>query len=70
MAKKMIKVIVKWSNEPIGHVKMVANELKSFQELVGGYIETVPAGSGVASCPAVMRRRSSSRALLRVTARC
>lgn len=46
MAKKMIKVIVKWPNEPVGHVKMVANELKSFQELVGGYIETVPAGSG------------------------
>ena len=46
MAKKMIKVIVKWPNEPVGHVKMVANELKSFQELVGRYIETVPAGSG------------------------
>ena len=43
MADK-IKVIIKRPGELIGHKEVVDNTLKALQELVGGYIETLPIG--------------------------
>lgn len=39
---KKIKVIIKRPDEPIGHIEIIDNTLASLQEIVGGYIETVP----------------------------
>ena len=39
-----IKVIIKHPGEPVGHKEIVDNTLKALQELVGGYIETLPIG--------------------------
>lgn len=37
-----IKVIIKRPDEMIGHIEEIDYTLKTFQEIVGGYIETVP----------------------------
>lgn len=44
--KEKIKVIIKRPGEKDGREVTIENTLRAFQELVGGYIETVPAGSG------------------------
>lgn len=38
-----IKVIIKRPDEQYGHEEMIDNELKAYQQIVGGHIETVPA---------------------------
>ena len=44
---RMIKVIVKEPNEPVGHVEEVSAALESLQKLVGGYIEAIPIAKGI-----------------------
>ncbi|MBQ2856640.1 MAG: DUF3846 domain-containing protein [Bacteroidaceae bacterium] len=39
---RMIKVIVKEPNEPVGHIEEVSVAFESLQKLVGGYIEAIP----------------------------
>jgi len=41
-----IKAIVKSPYDTIGYERMIDNTLETFQNLVGGYIETVPLPSG------------------------
>ncbi len=37
----MIKVIMKRTYEPVGRLQHISNDLKTLQDMVGGYIETV-----------------------------
>ena len=42
-----IKVIIKRTDEEVGHVTNISNTLENFQKHVGGYIETVTLKDGV-----------------------
>lgn len=44
--KEKINVIVKSPDEKVGHQVTIDNTLEAMQEIVGGYIETVPAYNG------------------------
>ena len=45
-----IRAIVKRPNELIGHELSINNALKTFQNIVGGYIEVVPIGGSGSDC--------------------
>ena len=44
---KSIKAIIKRPDEPVGHLQTIPNDLRMFQRIVDGYIETVRIDSGV-----------------------
>lgn len=45
MNTRKIKVIIKNPEETYGHTCWVSDELETYQAIVGGYIEVVPASS-------------------------
>lgn len=44
---KTIKAIIKQPDEPVGHLQTIPNDLRTFQRIVDGYIETVRIDNGV-----------------------
>ena len=49
--KKTINVIIKTPDEKVGHMEPIRNILADMQEIVGGYLETVPAyGNTIIVC--------------------